>query len=70
MGRLQSDHLDELKEQIASTQPQVVFDLEGVTLVDLPVVRFLLACETSGIAVVRCSPYIREWIRREQQTEK
>ena len=66
--RLLSENLGELKAQIANTKPRVVFDLEDVTLVDLEVVRFLLACETSGIAVVRCSPYVREWIRRERES--
>jgi anti-anti-sigma regulatory factor len=66
--RLRSENLGELKAQIANTKPRVVFDLEDVTLVDLEVVRFLLACETSGIAVVRCSPYVREWIRRERES--
>jgi hypothetical protein len=34
-GRLQSEHLDELKTQIRGNQSGVVFDLEGVTLVDV-----------------------------------
>jgi hypothetical protein len=42
-----------------------VFDLDEVTLVDLAVVRFLVACESDGVALVRCAPYIREWMGRE-----
>jgi hypothetical protein len=30
------------------------------------VVRFLGVCEAEGIALLHCSPYIREWIAREQ----
>jgi hypothetical protein len=43
----------------------VAIDLEEVTLVDLDVVQFLARCEASGIELLNCSPYIREWISRE-----
>ena len=56
VGRLQSQNVEELKAQIADARPRVIFDLEGVTLVDLDVVRFLGACETSGIEVIHCAP--------------
>ena len=46
--------------------PMTVLDLDEVTVVDVEVVRFLGDCEAAGIAVLHCSPYIREWIRREQ----
>ena len=45
----------------------VVIDLEEVTLVDLDVVQFLARCEASGIELLHCSPYIREWISRETE---
>ncbi len=32
-------------------------------------VRFLNACEATGISVVDCSPYIREWMSREGRRE-
>ena len=37
-----------------------------VTLVDVAVVRFLIACEAEGIGLRHCAPYIREWMGREQ----
>jgi len=37
-----------------------------VTLVDVAVVRFLVACESDGVALVHCAPYIREWMGREE----
>ena len=43
-------------------------DLEHLTLVDVEGVRFLGACEAKGIELIRCSPYIREWIARERRT--
>ena len=47
-GRLQSEHLDELKKQVDSEQSPIALDLEGVTLVDIEVVRFLNTCENTG----------------------
>jgi hypothetical protein len=44
--------------------------LEEVTLVDVEVVRFLGMCEANGVELVHCSPYIREWIRREQADDE
>jgi hypothetical protein len=45
-------------------------DLEEVDLVDVEGVRFLNACEAEGISVLRCSPYIREWMLRERGSAK
>jgi hypothetical protein len=45
----------------------VVIDLEEVTLVDLDVVQFLSRCEAEGVKLLNCSPYIREWISRENE---
>jgi hypothetical protein len=69
IGRIQSEHLEELKSQIGSDEPRAALDLEGVTLVDLEVVHFLATCEAGGTEVLHCSPYIREWIRREQDSK-
>ena len=68
-GRLRSEHLDELKTQLDGDQSRIVLDLDGVTLVDVEVIRFLNACEDSGIELIHCWPYIREWIIREKVTE-
>ena len=37
-----------------------------VTLVDVAVVRFLIACEAEGIELRHCAPYIREWMSMER----
>jgi anti-anti-sigma regulatory factor len=66
IGRLRSRHLEELRAQMEGNGTQVVLDLEDVSLVDTAVVRFLGACESEGVRVLHCSPYIREWISREQ----
>jgi hypothetical protein len=48
----------------------MVLDLEDVTLVDVPAVRFLSFCETEGIALLHCAPYIRQWMDRERGREE
>ena len=55
---------------MAYTGPRIFLDLEEVTLVDVDVIRFLVVCEDEGIEVVRCSAYIREWMRRERDRRK
>jgi anti-anti-sigma regulatory factor len=65
-GRLRAEHLDELKAQLEGDCQGIELDLEGVTLVDVEVVRFLSACEEGGVELLHCCPYIREWILREQ----
>jgi hypothetical protein len=69
-GRLRSKHLDELKVQLAGAQSRIVLDLNGVTLVDIEVVRFLNDCEDAGVELLNCWPYIREWMNRENETEE
>jgi len=66
-GRVGLEHLVELEAEVEGLGAGTVLDLEHVTLVDLEGVRFLSDCEAKGIELVRCSPYIREWIARERQ---
>ena len=65
-GRLRSEHLDELKAQLEGDWRRIELDLDGVTLVDVEVVRFLSACQDGGVELLHCWPYIREWMLREQ----
>ncbi len=69
-GELRREHLDQVKAEIKHGGPQVTLDLEEVNLVDVDAVRFLNACQTKGISVLRCSPYIREWMFRERAEER
>jgi anti-anti-sigma regulatory factor len=66
IGRIESEYLDELQAQVQKHRPRLVLDLDEVTLVDVGVVRFLIACEAQGIELLNCAPYIREWMDREQ----
>jgi hypothetical protein len=66
IGRLRSEHIEELKSQVAGSELPTALDLDGVTLVDREVVHYLATCEAGGVEVLHCSPYIREWMLREQ----
>jgi hypothetical protein len=66
IGHLQAEHLEALQAHMEGNGPRTVLDLDQVTLVDVEVVRFLGGCEAAGIAILHGPPYIREWIRREQ----
>jgi len=62
-GRIREEHVGQL-EALLKGEPteRVVLDLEEVRLVDREVVKFLVACEASGIRVKNCPPYVREWM--------
>ena len=66
IGRMQREHIEELKAQIKTGGTSVTLDLNEVSLVDLDVIRFLAACQTEGISIVHCSRYIKNWIAKER----
>jgi hypothetical protein len=68
IGRMQGEHLDELKAQMKDRGPSVTLDLSELSLVDVDVVRFLGICQSEGVELLHCPPYIREWIARERQS--
>jgi len=67
-GRLDGENLTELKKLIESdeTDRRIVLDLRELTLVDQDAVRFLRQCESNGIELKNCPPYICEWIARQR----
>jgi hypothetical protein len=69
-GAFRSEHCDHVKAEIERGGPRIALDLVEVNLVDVEGVRFLNACEAEGISVLRCSPYIREWMFRERGAAK
>ena len=69
-GQLRSEHLDQLKSEVERGGPQVTLDLEELDLVDIEGVRFLNACESAGVSILHCSPYIREWMLQERSRPK
>jgi hypothetical protein len=68
IGELDATCLAELEAQIGSGG-RIELEMDEVMLVDVDVVRFLISCEARGIELRGCPPYIREWIRREQESE-
>ena len=66
IGRMQREHIEELKAQIKVGGEGVSLDLNDVTLVDLDVICFLARCQTEGIPLVHCSRYIYNWIAKER----
>jgi hypothetical protein len=65
IGELRVEHLDQVKTEIARCQSPVILDLEELDLIDLEGVLFLNACESAGVSIMHCSPYIREWMLQE-----
>ena len=69
IGRVESEHIAELKTQIACGPRKLVLDLEEVTLVNREVVDFFGACEAAGIELRNCPAYIRAWTQKEQNKQ-
>jgi anti-anti-sigma regulatory factor len=70
IGRMQAEHLEELRAQIKQGGSSIALDLEEVRLVDVQVIRFLGTCRAAGIHLVHCPQYISEWINQEQGGEE
>ena len=67
IGRMQAEHLSELQTLIAESGPEIVLDLQELMLVDVQAVRFLGNCRNNCVVLLHCSPYIRDWIAKEQE---
>ena len=65
-GRIQSNRIACIRSAMNDGCARIILDLSEVTLVDIPVVRFLIRCEDEGIELVQCPPYVREWMLRER----
>jgi hypothetical protein len=69
-GQLRCEHIGQVKSEVESAGPRVALDLGEVDLVDIDAVRFLNACESAGVSILHCSPYIREWMLQERSRPK
>jgi len=65
-GRIDAEHVTELRACLLRYGPNVVLDLDEVQLVDVAVVRLLARCEAERMELRNCSRYIREWMGRER----
>jgi anti-anti-sigma regulatory factor len=66
IGRIQTEHLNELRAQLDAIGGSIVLDLGDLSLVNLDVVRFLSTCESQGTQLLNCPAYIRKWIDSER----
>lgn len=65
-GQLDEEGRAELLSQIYSegSGRRIALDLRDLTLVNEDGVIFLESCESNGITLENCPPYVREWIMR------
>jgi anti-anti-sigma regulatory factor len=66
IGRMRAEDLSDLEKQIRESESRIVLDLEELDLIDVEAVRFLGMCETQGVTLLNCSPFIRHWIGKER----
>jgi len=67
-GQLGGEHIAELEALIDAEVKgrRIVLDLQDMTLTGEEGINFLARCEATGIALVNCDPYVREWIARQE----
>ena len=66
IGRMEAQHLEDLRTLIEESKPPIALDLEELMLVDLEAVRFLGRCQSGGMSLLHCARYVRHWITKEQ----
>jgi hypothetical protein len=64
-GELRSAHIEEARTEVAKILA-LVLDVAEIGVVDIDGVRWLNACQSVGVSVVNCAPYIREWMRQDK----
>jgi anti-anti-sigma regulatory factor len=66
-GRIERENIADVKALLSgeTSKRHILLDLSDVTLVDQDVVSFLRHCESDGIEIKNCPPYIRAWIAQE-----
>jgi hypothetical protein len=64
-GRMEAEHVVELKELFDSDYRNIILDLRELRLADRDAVKFLRSCERDGMKLENCPAYVREWMDRE-----
>jgi hypothetical protein len=64
-GRMEAEHVVELKELFDSDYRNIILDLRELRLADRDAVKFLRSCERDGMNLENCPAYVREWMDRE-----
>jgi len=70
IGSVKSEHLPEIAQQLEICGPRAALDLEGVTVVGVNVIHFLVGRERQGTELLNCPAYVREWISREGEQDE
>jgi hypothetical protein len=65
-GRMEAEHVVELKELFDSDYRNIILDLRELRLADRDAVKFLRSCERNGMNLENCPAYVREWMDREK----
>jgi hypothetical protein len=65
-GRMESEHVGELKDLFDRNYRNIILDLRELGLADRDTVRFLKGCEQDGMKLQNCPAYVREWMDREK----
>jgi hypothetical protein len=67
-GRLDRENIAELETLFGAEDKDrgIILDLKDMTLTGQEGIVFLAWCETRGIALVNCDPYVREWVTRQR----
>ena len=70
-GHIETQAMAELERlfELHTDCRDIVVDLRDVSMVDREVMRFLMRCESDGVTLENCTPYIREWMKREKDCE-
>ena len=70
-GHIETQAMAELERlfELHPDRRDIVVDLRDVSMVDREVMRFLMRCESDGVTLENCTPYIREWMKREKDCE-
>ena len=66
-GRIDTEHVDALRELLKQEDGKVAIDLREVTLINREAVRFLALSEANGVELRNCVDYIGEWLARERR---
>jgi predicted metal-binding protein len=65
-GRMEAEHVEELKELFDRDYRNIILDFRDLRLTDRDAVRFLRGCESDGMKLENCPAYVREWMDREK----
>ena len=65
-GQIEESDLPELQDVLSaeSTAADLTIDLQEARLMSREALMFFAMCESNGIKLKNCPPYLSEWLRR------